>query len=197
VADNSTNSLIFDGLLVQATKAGSGAYVKSLDGAAFTSDGAGGIVEIDAALQYQWDTNRLSPDTMWVNSAEALKISRLITADTAAGTSNLRFTADIKDGMVAGGIMTKQYLNRFSMAGGQIMDIKIHPNMPAGTILMTTAKLPYPLANVGNVMQIRCRQDYYQIEWPLRSRKYEYGVYADEVLQHYAPFSMSVIQNIG
>jgi hypothetical protein len=93
--------------------------------------------------------------------------------------------------------MAKEYLNRFSMAGGQVISIKIHPNMPAGTVLMTTAKLPYPLSNVGNVMQIRCRQDYYQIEWPLRSRKYEYGVYADEVLQHYFPASMCVIQNIG
>ena len=40
-------------------------------------------------------------------------------------------------------------------------------------------------------MQIRTRQDYYQIEWPLRTRKYEYGVYADEVLQHYFPPSMA------
>ena len=47
--------------------------------------------------------------------------------------------------------------------------------------------LPYPLAGVGNLMQIRTRQDYYQIEWPLRTRRYEYGIYADEVLQHYFP----------
>jgi hypothetical protein len=93
--------------------------------------------------------------------------------------------------------MIKEYLNRFSMAGGQVIPIKIHPNMPAGTILMLTEKLPYPMSNVSNVMQIRTRQDYYQIEWPLRSRKYEYGVYADEVLQHYFPPSMGIITNIG
>lgn len=195
-ADNSTNNLIFDGLLVQATKAGSGAYVKSLDGALLTSDGAGGIVEIDAALKYQWDTNRLSPDCIWVNSQEALAISKLLASGTGS-SSNFRINVDVRDGMIAGGVMVKEYLNRFSMAGGQVIAIRIHPNMPAGTILMTCAKLPYPMANVQNVMQVRCRQDYYQIEWPLRSRKYEYGVYADEVLQHYAPFSMSVIQNVG
>jgi hypothetical protein len=33
--------------------------------------------------------------------------------------------------------------------------------MPAGTMLFLTRKLPYPLANVGNVVQIRTRQDYY------------------------------------
>lgn len=195
VADNSANSLIFDGLLVQATKAASGAYVKSLNNGTLTSDSAGGIVEIDTALQSMWDNNRLSPDCIWVNSQQALDISRKLLA--SGSTSNLRINVNAQDGMLAGGVMVREYLNRFSMAGGQVIPICIHPNMPAGTILMTTSKLPYPLANVSNVMQVRCRQDYYQIEWPLRSRKYEYGVYADEVLQHYFPPSMAVLQNIA
>ncbi len=93
--------------------------------------------------------------------------------------------------------MIRKYLNRFSMQGGSVLDIRVHPNLPAGTILFTTAALPYPINNIGNVVQIRTRQDYYQIEWPLRSRKYEYGVYADEVLQHYFPPSMAVLTNIG
>lgn len=192
--DNSVNQLSFDGLLVQASKAGSGAYLHSLDNAQLTSDNEGGIVEIDVALKWFWDNLRLSPDEIWVNSQQALDISKKVLAGGAA--SNLRFNAEIKDGMVAGGVMIKEYLNRFSMAGGQVIPVKIHPNMPAGTILFTTSLLPYPLSNVTNVMQVRCRQDYYQIEWPLRSRKYEYGVYADEVLQHYFPPSLGVLSNI-
>jgi len=93
--------------------------------------------------------------------------------------------------------MVRTYLNRFSMAGGSVVDIKVHPNMPAGSVLFTTRALPYPMSNVGNVFQVRTRQEYYQIEWPLRSRRYEYGVYADEVLQHYFPPSMAMIGNIG
>lgn len=193
-SDNSINNLIFDGILTQAAKNDSGSYYKSLNGQSLTSDAEGGIVEIDEALKYFWDTLRLSPTTIWVNSQEALSISRLVLA--GGSTSNLRFTTEIKDGMVAGGVMIKEYLNRFSMAGGQVIPVKIHPNMPAGTILFTTEALPYPLANVTNVMQVRCRQDYYQIEWPLRSRKYEYGVYADEVLQHYFPPSIGVLSNV-
>lgn len=193
-SDNSVNNLVFDGLLTQAAQTNSGAYYATLNNAELTSDGEGGIVEIDDALKHFWDTLRLSPTCIWVNSQEALSISRLI---LSGGTgSNLRFTADMKDGMVAGGVMVKDYLNRFSMAGGQVIPVKIHPNMPAGTILFETEMLPYPLSNVGNVVQIRCRQDYYQIEWPLRTRKYEYGVYADEVLQHYFPPSLGIITNI-
>ena len=42
--------------------------------------------------------------------------------------------------------MVRTYLNRFSMQGGSVIDIKVHPNVPAGTILMTTKALPYPHA---------------------------------------------------
>lgn len=194
-ADNSVNNLVFDGLLTQAYQANSGAYISHLNGAKLTADGSGGIIEIDAALQSFWDTLRLSPDTIWVNSQQAGDISRKIMA--GGNNSNMRFTTDVKNGIVAGGVMVKEYLNRFSMAGGQVIAIRIHPNLPAGTILFTTMKLPYPLSNVTNVIQVRTRQDYYQIEWPLRSRKYEYGVYADEVLQHYFPPSLGVIDTIG
>ncbi|HTV32691.1 MAG TPA: hypothetical protein VME69_06265 [Methylocella sp.] len=200
-ADASTNNLAFDGLLSLAMQPGSGAYVATQPtgtagvGTPLTADGAGGIVEIDTALKSFWDNYRLSPDSIWVSSQEALNISRKILQSPSS--SAYRFVFESDQNMIGGGTMIRTYLNRFSMAGGSNLDIKIHPNMPAGTILFTTDMLPYPLANVGNVMQIRTRQDYYQIEWPLRSRKYEYGVYADEVLQHYFPPSLGVITNIG
>lgn len=194
-ADNSANNLDFDGLLTQAMKSGSNAYYRSLDGATLTSDSAAGIVEVDVALKSFWDNYRLSPDTLWVSSSEALSISqKLMQAGT---TGAYRIVVDLKEGMVAGGVMVATYLNRFSMGGANIIKVRIHPNMPAGMMLFTTGVLPYPLNDITNVVQVRTRQDYYQIEWPLRTRKYEYGVYADEVLQHYFPPSMGVIANIG
>lgn len=199
--DSSQNNLVFDGLMTQAFATGSNAYVSPQvtgtagTGTPLTADNEGGIVEIDALLKSLWDNYRLSPTQILVSSQEALNISKKIL--TNGGTSGVRYTRDLDDGMVAGGVMIKDYLNRFSMNGGQAIPVKIHPNMPAGTLLALTDKLPYPLSNVGNVYQMRTRQEYYQMEWPLRSRKYEYGVYADEVLQHYFPPSMGIITNIG
>jgi hypothetical protein len=200
-SDNSTNVLVFDGLLYQAFKSGSNAYVSYLPtgtagtGSTLTGDGAGGITEIDAALKDRWDNYRLSPDTMWVGSQVANNLSAKI---LAGGTNAAqRFVFDADQGALGGGVMVRTYLNKFSMAGPKTLDIRVHPNMPAGTVLMTSRTLPYPWSNVGNVMQIRTRQDYYQIEWPPRARRYESGVYADEVLQHYFPPSMAVISNIA
>ena len=200
-SDNSANVLVFDGLITQAARQGSGAYLYTMaDGAAgtgtpLTADGSGGIVEVDVVLKSMWDNYRLSPDTMWVNSQEALNISKKILSGTANAAQ--RFVFESAQNAIGGGVMVRTYLNRFSMAGGSVVDIKVHPNMPAGSVLFTTRSLPYPMANVANVVQVRTRQDYYQIEWPLRSRRYEYGVYADEVLQHYFPPSMAMIVNVG
>ena len=194
-SDFSTNSLIFDGLITQSLKTGSNSYYADLGGATFTADGAGGIVEIDAALKSFWDNYRLTPDTIWVSSQEALNISRDLLKGNANGAYRIVFNPE--QGMVMGGVMVASYLNRFSMAGANVLKVRLHPNMPPGTVLFTTTKLPYPISNVTNVFQVRSRQEYYMIEWPLRTRKYEYGVYADQVLQHYFPPSMGVITGIG
>lgn len=194
-ADHSTNNLVFDGLLTQAMRTGSGAYYVSLNGNALTPDNAGGIIEIDTALKSFWDTYKMTPDTIWLSSDTALTISRGLL--TGGGAGAYRINVDLKDGMIAGGVMVATYMNRFSMGGANVLKVRIHPNMPSGMIFFTSLRLPYPVSGVGNVVQVRTRQEYYQIEWPLRSRRYEYGVYADEVLQNYAPFSMGVICNVG
>lgn len=195
-SDNSQNALVFDGLLTQAFKSGSNAYIAPLaTGAMLTSDSAGGIVEFDAALKHFWDVWRLSPTKIYVSSQEATNISKKILGNPAgSGAQRFVFTAD--QSSIGGGVMVTSYRNKYSMNGAVEIPIVIHPNMPAGTVLFFTNKLPYPLSNVGNVCQVRTRREYYQIEWPLRSRKYEYGVYCDQVLQHYAPFALGVITNI-
>lgn len=198
--DYSTNNLIFDGLLTQALQAGSGAYWRDLGGATLTADGKAGIVEIDAVLKDRWDLYKLSPTKIYVSSDQAQDIGQKILEGSSTGA--LRFTVDLSRGAVGGGIIATSYLNKFGLAAGPYakgkeIPIEIHPNLPSGTILFLTEQLPYPLSNVRNVFQVRTRQEYYQIEWPLRTRKWEYGVYADEVLQHYFPPSMAVITGVG
>lgn len=200
--DYSQNSLVFDGILTFTSKgATNGGYRKVMatgtpgTGTPLTADGTGGIVEIDVALQAFWDNYRLSPDTIWVNSQEQKNISLKVLAGAANGAQ--RFVFDTTQGQIAGGNMVRSYLNKFAMDGAQEVPIRLHPNVPAGTILFTTTRLPYPLSNVQSVLRILTRRDYYQIEWPQRSRKYEYGIYADEVLQNYFPPAFGMLTNIA
>lgn len=200
-SDQSRNSLLFDGLLTFAATSANNSYYYKMPtgtggvGTPLTSDGAGGIVQIDTALKSFWDNYRLSPDEIWVNSQEQNNISAKILAGTANGA--LRFNITIDPGKLGGGVVVASYRNKFGMNGAVEIPIKLHPYLPPGTILFVTHKLPYPLSNVQNVMQVRARREYYQIEWPMVTRKYQYGVYCDEVLQHYFTPSIGVITNIA
>lgn len=200
-SDLSQNAKVFDGLLTQAIKSGSGAYVATLatgtagTGTTLTADGAGGIVEIDALLKDRWDNYRLSPDTMWVSSQEQTNINKKALSGTSTGAQRFVFNTN-QQGIIVGS-SARAYTNKYSMNGATEIEIKLHPNMPAGTILFTSKRIPYKLPNVATPVRMLLRRDYYQIEYPLRTRKYEYGVYADGVLQHYFPPTMGVITNIA
>ena len=197
--DNSKNVLEFDGFVMQLVKnvnGGGNGYYKSLDGGFLTSDGASGIVEIDAALKAQWDNNRLTPTKIWVSSQEASNINKKVMAATGVPLFRINLDSSGKP-VVIGGSMVAGYFNKFASGGGQLIPMEIHPYLTAGTLLMQTEWLPYPLSNVDNVAQIKCRRDYHQIDWPITSRVYQFGVYVDEVLQVLAPFSFAVLQNIG
>ena len=195
-SDFSQNGLIFDGLFSQILKPGSGSYVSTFaNGATLTGDGTGGVIEIDTALQSFWDNYRLSPTTIWVSSQE----QRNITKKVLAGGTNAaqRFFINVDQGQIKGGDLVTAYLNKYSMDGAQVIPVRLHPNIPAGTILFTTDKIPYPLSNVANVLQMRMRQDVFAIEWPRRTRKWEFGLYADGVLQNYFPPAFGLITNIA
>jgi hypothetical protein len=200
--DYSQNALYFDGLLYQSWKTNSGAYIVTQatgtagTGTPLTGDLAGGVVEIDNVLKYLWDTWRLSPTEIMVNSQEAGNIGKKVFASSASFSN--RFTINVSDqGMIAGGIKVPKYINKFAMSGTVEIPINIHPNMPAGTIFFNSDSLPYPMSGVATPQRILTRQEYYQMDWPLRTRKQEYGVYADEVLQNYAPFATAIINNIA
>lgn len=201
-ADNSSNALVFDGLLTQIAKTGSNAYIAvQATGAAgagtpLTADGVGGIVEIDTALKHFWDVYRLSPTTIWVSSQEQWNISKKILQGNS-GTGAQRFVINVDQGNIQGGELVTSYLNKFSMDGAKALAIKPHPNLPPGTLMFDTDILPYPLSGVANVLQVRTRRDYYQIAWPIKARRYEYGVYCDGVLQNYFPPAFGIITNIG
>lgn len=197
-ADYSTNALVFDGLLTQIAK--SGAVTVQPTGTAgtgtpLTADGAGGIVEWDAVLANMWNAYRLGPQTIFVNAQELLNANRKIIAGGAAPL--YRFNVDPAGkvaNVITAGAVIGNYLNKIT---GELINVVVHPTLPPGTVLFYTDALPYKLSGVVNPLQVRTRQDYYQIEWPRRTRKYEYGIYTDEVLQCYFPPAFALLTNVA
>lgn len=204
-ADNSKNAnYAFDGLFTAAFSGGG--YVKALatgtagTGTTLTASGRGSVDEIDAMLQGMWDAYQVSPTVLYVNSQQLKDISKKVLTG-ASSAPLLRYNNDASGepySLEAGGTISS-YFNPFSYDGGSKIPVKIHPFVPAGTIIGWSANLPeqYQSNNVPNVAEVKVRRDYYQIDWPLRSRQYEMGVYSEEVLAVYAPFAMGIISNVA
>ena len=207
-ADYSRNaSLAFDGLLTIAMNPASGAYIQTLptgvsgSGTPLTASGRGSVNEIDVALQSMWDNFRLSPTVIYVNSQE----QRNITSKCLTNASGplVRYSMDTGKnsggpyGITANGVV-RWYYNPFSVTGGEDIPIRVHPDLPPGTILLHTEKLPewYQSNETPNVVEVLTRRDYYRVDWPLRTRRREFGVYAEQVLACYTPFAIGLVNNI-
>jgi hypothetical protein len=187
----------FEGVIAQIEKAAGGDFT-DLKGAALASDGAGGIVEFDDVLRRLWDNHRLGPTAILVNAQESQSITKLI-----GSSSNLAFRIYLRDGQrdIVGGIYVSAYLNKFSssFAEGvpQEIPIKIHPFLPASSILFLTESLPYPNNQVPNAWEMSVLQEYTQYEWALVQRRYEFGIYLREVLKAYFPKSNAALVCVG
>lgn len=190
--DNSTSALEFDGILTQIALPDSGAYYADQGGVKLTTDGAGGIQEFEAAFADFYNKYRLSPQTIYVSAKDLVGATQLIIG--SGGAPLLRLNVDLNQaGAIRAGVKIGSYLNKVT---GDELDIVVHPNLPAGTIMFYSDRIPAYLDGVSTLMRMLTRQEYYQIEWPLRTRRYEYGVYADEVLQGYFMPAFGVITNV-
>jgi hypothetical protein len=198
-SDNSKNAYVYDGMLSQIMKTGSGAYFADLatgtpgTGTKLTSNGAGGIAEIDTAFASFWNNYRLSPDEIFVNAQQLIDMNTIIIAN--GGAPLYRFTMDANNlGTIEAGVVVGSILNVIT---NKHVKVTVHPNMPSGTIMFWSNSIPYPLNDVGSIVLKHLRRDYYQIEWPIKTRKYEYGVYFDGVLKNYFPPAFGIIRNIA
>ncbi|MGH8158374.1 MAG: hypothetical protein ACREPQ_09650 [Rhodanobacter sp.] len=198
--DKSNDPLMFDGLIGQMLMSGSGSYIASQatgtpgtgNKLTSTGSGTGGILEFDNAILSFFTNYRMIPTDIWISGLDQKAVKALI----LNGNTNAAVFFQGSDNEIKAGARVKTYTNPIGY-GNPDLNLRVHPFLPQGTVMFTTAKVPYALSNVSTIMKMNMRRDYYSILWPLRSRKYEYGVYADGVLQHYFPPALGMIQNIA
>jgi hypothetical protein len=208
-ADNSRNpTLAFDGLLTVGLNPVNGAYVQTLasgtagTGTFLTASGRGSVIEIDNMLVSMWNSYRLSPTVLYVNAQEQRNITNKCLTNASGPLIRYNVSADSDKGgpygVTASGVV-RWYYNPFSIDGGFDIPVKVHPDLPPGTILALCERLPvlYQSNQTPNVAEVLTRRDYYRVDWPLRTRRREFGVYTEETLAVYAPFGVGILTNIG
>lgn len=216
--DNSTNGLLPDGILsqiyggvfggapgtamatnptlpnnVSVTTGGSLVYYMPSANTGLTITGTN-IAEFDAILQAAYDQYKVGFDKIYMSSVDLANFSGIMLQQGSSGNFRILFDSDQTTGRIIAGRRVTSYLNKFF---GNTLDIEIHPYLPPGTILFWSDRPPYELSGVQNILEAHVRQDYYQIQWPLQTRRYEYGVYVDEVFSCYFTPAFATITNLN
>lgn len=206
--DNSVNQLIPDGILNQIVSAVTGpspgqimstnpllpsvanvgdtltispsgalVYTMAQGNVGLTPSGSNFPV-IDAFLQGAYDQYKIGFDRMLISAADNTDtFGAMLGQSASASPYRIWFDADAQTGRIVAGRRVTAYQNK---SFGNDLDVEIHPYVPPGTIVFWSDRSPYELSGVANLLEARVRQDYYQIPWPWRTRRYEYGVYVDE-----------------
>jgi hypothetical protein len=217
--DNSTNLLTQDGVLTQLfgavtgpdpgramstnpltpsgiTFAASGAitYTMANGNTGLTIAGST-INEFDAVFRAAWEQYKLGYDRIMMSATDMQNtFGAMLNQASSANNYRILFDADEATGRIVAGRKVTSYMNKFT---NKVLDIETHPFLPPGTILFWSDKMPYEVSGVGNIIEAKVRQGYYQIQWPWRSRRYEYGVYVDEGFPVYFAPGFAVINNVN
>ena len=215
--DNSTNLLTPDGILTQLfgaitgpspgqimstnpilptgvsfSNSGSIVYTMASGNTGLTLNGSN-FAEIDAVLRAAYDQYKIGFDRILISAADVLdSFGAMLGQASTANGFRMFFDADAETGRIVAGRRVTSYLNKFF---NNTLDVVVHPYLPPGTILFWSDRSPYELSGVANLLEAKVRQDYYQIQWPWKSRRYEYGVYCDEVFPCYFTPAFAVITN--
>jgi len=216
-ADNSTNILVPDGILPQifgavmgpdpgramstnpvlssaisVSAGGSLIYALPTGNTGLTISGSN-ITEFDLLLQAAYDQYKIGFDRILMSGQDMLDtFGAMLNQSAASNIYRILFDADESTGRIVAGRKVTSYQNKFF---NNTLDVEVHPYLPAGTIIFWSDRSPYELSGVANLLEARVRQDYYQIQWPWRARRYEYGVYVDEVFAMYFSPAFAVITN--
>lgn len=216
-ADNSVDQLVPDGILTQVfgavTGSSPGQFMSTNPllptGISFTPSGSivynmpagnNGLTlagsnfnEIDAVLRAAYDQYKIGFDRILISATDVLDSFGAMLGQ-ASGNSGFRilFDADQETGRIVAGRRVTSYLNKFF---NNTLDVEVHPYVPPGCLLFWSDRSPYELSGVANLLEAHVRQDYYQIQWPWRTRRYEYGVYVDETFPCYFTPAFAAIIN--
>jgi hypothetical protein len=150
--------------------------------------------EFDAVFNAAWQQYKLGFDRILMSATDMQNTFGGMLNQTSANQYRILFDADERTGQIVAGRKVTSYMNKFT---NKVLDIETHPFLPPGTVIFWSDRSPYEVSGIGNIIEAKVRQDYYQIQWPWQSRRYEYGVYVDETFPIYFTPAFAAITNIN
>jgi hypothetical protein len=203
--DNSYSQYDYTGLMGFAAGT-AGSYYKDLGGGTLTPTKTGKIVEIETALQTMFLNYQTGINAIW-GSQDAIEAVDLASrwGGSNGQAQQFFFNGGAGEGgrnLVVAGYAVTGYQSRYAAAnelGAQVIPLRIHPMIPPGTLFFDISELPagYENSRLPYLRAMLTRRDYHSYEWPMVTRQWTFGTYAEQVLAHNMPWACGVITGIS
>ena len=188
-------------LVTPGTGTSQGAYYKSLDGAKLTVRGAA-VAELDAMNQSIYDTYQISPTRFLMGSQSINDLANATLNNPQAVTWLVPTDSSGRAQIVMGGAVAK-YLNK--TVNGKPIVIELEPHLPPGTIAAVVDEVPFPGANISQVLSVETQYDFFRFDYGANRNigsagggpRYDFEVRSKQAFRNKAAPLMGVLSNVG
>ncbi len=149
------------------------------------------MLELDNLNSSIYSQFKLSP-TRYICGIQAFQdVTNAIVATGGAPVLYLNNNVGDKANVV-GGYRVTEYVNK---ATGSSVPLKVHPWLPASTIIAVSEVIPYPSADIPQAMEMELGFDYLAEDYAPQGPKLEFAISAYGALKMYFPASCGVLTN--
>ena len=203
--DGTANANMHEGILAwsqkntvygQALPGGCNQQTVDCKGAPLTV-GADGIVEFDAILRPLWQQWKTSPTFIIGSPGSISSVSgKLMTV----GTNNYRIDISAERGRFVGGMYAGGYLNKYVAnvltAMPDVIPLLAHPEMPDGTFLFLSEKIPYQYAREARAWALDVQLPYTYFDLARTTVAFPFSILQIEALKCYHPSAQGCIVGV-
>lgn len=177
-----------------------GAYFKSLDGGKLHVQGAA-LLEIDAMNQAIYDTYQLTPTRLLLGSQSINDIANAVLNNPQAVTWLVPTDSDGRARVVAGGAVAV-YLNK--TVNGKPITLELQPHLPPGTIIAVVDEVPFPGANIDQVLSVETQYDFWRFDYGANRAagatggpRYDFEIRSKQAFRNKAAPVMGILANVA
>ncbi len=180
--DSTTSQInIWDGLMAQAlNNIATGSTLGSIVARPAASNGVFVLNDIDALLLQMYGQSAGDPDILICNPVDAARITNLLVI-----SGQLRYMVEANSPAQTALVANYRATHYANKTTGKAIPIVVDRYCPVGTLLFVPLRMPFPVADVSNAIEIECNQEYVGVDFAVTALQWQFADVVEHTLKVY------------